>query len=93
MKLIKIATVLLCLLPIAGFAQQKPATDSKAAAAQFKAIDKDGSGIISAAEAEAVGMSPKTFKRIDVNGDGSVSQSEFIAALAAGYYTGGGKWE
>jgi hypothetical protein len=28
-----------------------------------------------------------------VNGDGSVSQSEFIAALAAGYSTGGGRWE
>ena len=93
MKFIKIAAVLLCLLPVAGFAQQKPATDLKAAAPKFSSIDKDGSGTISAAEAEAAGMSAKTFKKIDVNGDGVISQKEFIAGLAAGYYSGGGKWE
>jgi Ca2+-binding EF-hand superfamily protein len=38
-------------------------------------------------------MSAKTFKKIDVNGDGSISQKEFIAGLAAGYYSGGGKWD
>jgi len=67
--------------------------DSKKAITKYKSIDKNGDGIVTKAEAEAKGISGLTFNKLDANKDGSISQSEFIAGLAAGYYTGGGKWE
>jgi len=67
--------------------------DSKKAIAKYKSIDKNGDGIVTKAEAEAEGMSGPIFNKLDANKDGSISRSEFIAGLAAGYYTGGGKWE
>jgi len=92
MSLIKLVASFILLAPLVGYAQQS-SVDSKEAIAKYKSIDKNSDGIVTKAEAEAVGMSGSTFNKLDANKDGTISQSEFIAGLAAGYYTGGGKWE
>ena len=93
MRLIKIVISFILLAPIAGYAQQQSPVDSKKAMSMYKSMDKNSDGIVTKAEAEAQGMSGPTFNKLDTNKDGFISQSEFIAGLAAGYYTGGGKWE
>jgi len=93
MRLIKIVTNFILLAPIVGYTQPQSSMDSKKAIAIYKSIDKNSDGIVTKSEAEAQGMSAPTFNKLDTNKDGTISQSEFIAGLAAGYYTGGGKWE
>jgi Ca2+-binding EF-hand superfamily protein len=93
MKIIKIVFIFAIFTPIIGFAQQQSSLDSKKVIAKYNSLDKNSDGRVTKAEAEAEGMSGPTFNKLDANKDGSISQSEFIAGLAAGYYTGGGKWE
>jgi Ca2+-binding EF-hand superfamily protein len=58
---------------------------AKRAAAKLKAVDKDGDGRISRAEAEAKAPHlAKNFDRLDVNKDGFISKDEIVAAHKAG---------
>jgi hypothetical protein len=93
MRIIQIVASIIVLAPIVGYGQQQASVDSKKAIAKYQSIDKNSDGMVTKAEAEADGMSAPTFNKLDTNKDGTISQSEFIAGLAAGYYTGGGKWE
>lgn len=93
MRLIQIVASFIVLAPIVGYAQQQDSVDLKKTIAKYQSLDKNSDGMVNKLEAETDGMSAPTFNKLDTNQDGTISQSEFIAGLAAGYYTGGGKWE
>lgn len=68
---------------ITAYAQQTgtPATTAKSAAAQakkydFKAIDADGDGKISIAEAKKYGITVTIFKQLDKDNSGFLTQRE-----------------
>ena len=68
---------------VTAYAQQTstPSTTAKPAATQakkysFKAVDSDGDGKISRAEAKKYGISDAEFKQFDKDNDGFITQNE-----------------
>lgn len=84
--------------PPRGMAMAMPATRAGAealAADHFAAIDADGDGFVTRAEADAAGRGPAgddsgAKARLDTNGDGTISRAEFEAVHGAGAAPGAG---
>ena len=51
----------------------------------FAKLDVNGDGYLTAAEGEAVGMTPEQFAAANANGDDGLSKDEYTAAAAADF--------
>ena len=79
-------------LTLAGVLSVGVAGQALAATADFKAYDSNGDGKISLEEYQAQGGQVQAFHEGDANRDNSLSQDEFVKALAINDRTKAGKY-
>jgi hypothetical protein len=80
-KLLVVATAgLLTMSAYAG--DMSSASPNASASSSFSALDKNGDGQVSKAEAQADKTVWNSFSTLDANGDGYISQSEYAAAMS-----------
>lgn len=79
-------------LTLAGLLSVGAAGQALAATASFKAYDSNGDGKISLEEYQAQGGQVQAFHDGDTNRDNSLSQDEFVKALAINDRTKAGKY-
>ena len=89
MKTRLLAATVIALIPLAGFTQQAPKTQSPAPATPagqagtFDMLDSNKDGRISMPEASADPKLVETFSTADKNGDGYLDKSEYASAVSA----------